>query len=186
MANRNNLHQGQAGAVLIISLIMLLLLTLIGVTGTGVSTLEEKMAGNMRDRSLAFQAAESALRSGEAAVAAALAVCPTVQPAGFYQLQDADCDGTKETTPVWDTIIWSDDNKSIKYNTDANSATIDLANLSADPRYIIEDVGASCAAVETPCQAVNQRHNFRITARATGGTTNSVVMLQSIYQINAP
>ncbi|MCX7100437.1 MAG: PilX N-terminal domain-containing pilus assembly protein, partial [Methylobacter sp.] len=52
----------QSGAVLIISLIMLLLLTLIGTTAMQTSTLEEKMAGNLRDRDIAFQAAESALR----------------------------------------------------------------------------------------------------------------------------
>ena len=58
----------QSGAVLIISLIMLLLLTLIGVTGSQVTGLEEKMAGNMRDQNLAFQAAETALRAGETIV----------------------------------------------------------------------------------------------------------------------
>ena len=56
----------QSGAVLIISLIMLLLLTLIGLSGSQVTALEEKMAGNMRDKNLAFQAAESALRAVEA------------------------------------------------------------------------------------------------------------------------
>ena len=55
----------QQGAVLIISLIILLLMTLIGTTGMQVTSLEEKMAGNMRDRNLAFQAAESALSAAE-------------------------------------------------------------------------------------------------------------------------
>lgn len=51
----------QAGLVLDISLIMLLL-TLIGVSGMQATGMEEKMAGNMRDRNVAFQAAEAALR----------------------------------------------------------------------------------------------------------------------------
>ena len=58
--------QHQSGAVLAISLIILLLLTIIGLTATQVTGLEEKMAGNLRDRNLAFQAAETALRAGEA------------------------------------------------------------------------------------------------------------------------
>ncbi|MFK5947321.1 MAG: PilX N-terminal domain-containing pilus assembly protein, partial [Methylococcales bacterium] len=49
----------QTGVVLVVSLIMLLLLTLIGITGTQVTSLEEKMAGNARDQNIAFQAAES-------------------------------------------------------------------------------------------------------------------------------
>jgi|GEM_PF-328769 len=52
----------QSGVVLVISLIMLLALTLIGVTSSSVTGLEEKMAANTKDKNLAFQAAESALR----------------------------------------------------------------------------------------------------------------------------
>lgn len=56
---------GQNGAALIISLIFLLLMTLIGVTSMQTTTLEERMAGNTRDRTLALQAAEAGLRQGE-------------------------------------------------------------------------------------------------------------------------
>ena len=58
----------QSGAVLIISLIMLLLLMLIGTTSMQSTSLEEKMAGNSRDQNLAFQSAEAALRAGEARI----------------------------------------------------------------------------------------------------------------------
>ena len=55
----------QAGVVLVICLMMLLLLTLMGVSGMGSTALEEKMANNMRDRNVAFQAAEATLRHAE-------------------------------------------------------------------------------------------------------------------------
>ena len=55
----------QTGVILVICLMMLLLLTLMGVSGMGSTALEEKMASNMRDRNIAFQAAEAALRHGE-------------------------------------------------------------------------------------------------------------------------
>jgi Tfp pilus assembly protein PilX len=55
------------GAVLLVSLVMLLLLTVIGLAGMRMVQLEERMAGNLRDRQVAFQAAEAALRAGEAA-----------------------------------------------------------------------------------------------------------------------
>ena len=62
MIKRNN----QSGVVLIISLILLLAITLIGVTGSNVTSLEERMSANSKDTNLAFQAAEAALRDAEA------------------------------------------------------------------------------------------------------------------------
>ncbi len=55
----------QRGAALVISLIMLLVMTLIGITGMQTTVLEEKMAGNFKDKNVALQAAESALRDAE-------------------------------------------------------------------------------------------------------------------------
>ena len=60
--------RSQAGAVLIVSLVLLLVLTILGVSGVQNTTMEERMAGNYRDRFSAFQAAEAALRVGERAV----------------------------------------------------------------------------------------------------------------------
>ncbi|MGZ4999702.1 MAG: pilus assembly PilX family protein [Methylomonas sp.] len=170
----------QAGVVLIVSLIMLLLLTLIGATGARVTGLDEKMAGNMRDRNLAFQAAESALNAGETAAAATtISACPATpaNPVGFYQARDANCDGAPETTPIWNSIDWS--TQSVLYSGA-------LADISSNPRYIVEDMGLTCVSPTTPCPAADQRRNFRITARASGGTANSLVMLQSIYQVDVP
>lgn len=62
--HRNN----QRGATLIIAMIMLLLLTIIGLSSMRGTSLQESMAGNMRDSSLAQHAAEAALRQGEAVV----------------------------------------------------------------------------------------------------------------------
>lgn len=55
----NNFHSRQSGAVLIIAMIILLMLTLLGVTAMNTSSLEEKMAGNAQEQVHAFQAAES-------------------------------------------------------------------------------------------------------------------------------
>lgn len=57
--------QRQRGAVLIISLIFLLVLTLIGVSAMQGTTMQERMSANMQDRNVAFQASEAALRAGE-------------------------------------------------------------------------------------------------------------------------
>lgn len=60
----------QAGAILLISLIILLVMTIVGIAAMSSVTLEGKMANNARNHKIAFQAAESALRVGEAKVQA--------------------------------------------------------------------------------------------------------------------
>jgi len=55
----------QRGVVLYVAMIMLLLLTLIGVTGMQVATLQQRMATNFNDFALAFQRAEGVLRDSE-------------------------------------------------------------------------------------------------------------------------
>lgn len=65
--------KNQQGAVLIVALIMLLLLTIIGLSSMRGTSLQENMAGNMRDSNLSLQAAEAALRKGEQIVSSKLA-----------------------------------------------------------------------------------------------------------------
>ena len=64
MAN-NTLKMRQSGMVLVVSLIILVVVTLLAISALRVTTLEERMAGNTRDRQLAFQAAEYALREAQ-------------------------------------------------------------------------------------------------------------------------
>lgn len=56
----------QRGAVLMVGLVFLLLLTLLATSSMQNATLQEKMAGSQAQRDASFQMAESALRSGEA------------------------------------------------------------------------------------------------------------------------
>ncbi|MGX9762980.1 pilus assembly PilX family protein [Pseudomonas shahriarae] len=56
--------------VLLISLILLLLLTVIGLASMQGATSQEQLAGSLRHRNQSFQAAESGLRRGESAVQA--------------------------------------------------------------------------------------------------------------------
>lgn len=55
----------QQGAVLIVGLIILVVLTLLGIQGMRTNVAQERMSANMRERNVAFQAAEAALRVGE-------------------------------------------------------------------------------------------------------------------------
>lgn len=62
----NQFPSAQRGAILIVTLVMLLLLTLLALGSMRGTTLEERMAGNLRDESQAFQAAEMGQRVAEA------------------------------------------------------------------------------------------------------------------------
>lgn len=163
-------HQ-QAGAVLIISLIMLLLMTIIGISSTQSTGLEEKMAGNVRDKNIAFQAAESALKVAEARLNQTPAPTGETTPPTF--------DGTKgyyastaipavTTDAFWATA------------TNSHDLGVDIPGINQRPRYVIQDMGP---ATSVSCPAPCSRHNYRITVRATGGTTNAVVILESIYEL---
>jgi type IV pilus assembly protein PilX len=70
----------QRGAVLIISLIFLLLLTLLATSSMQNATLQEKVAGSLTQRNASFQSAETALRIAEAKILSpmfALPACST-------------------------------------------------------------------------------------------------------------
>jgi len=60
----------QKGAALIVSLFLLLLLTIIGITSMRATIVQERMTSNERARAVATHAAESALRDAEASLAA--------------------------------------------------------------------------------------------------------------------
>lgn len=161
----------QSGAVLIISLILLMLLTMIGVSASQNSGMEEKMAGNSRDKNLAFQASESALDTAEQALFAAktAGALPTFSPAGTGGYYSSTPAGDILSTGFWTT------NPTITY-AGSNLTGTDTTN---PPRYIIQDLG--CVA---PCSApATDPHNYRITAYATGGSTTAVAILQSIYRV---
>jgi type IV pilus assembly protein PilX len=56
----------QRGAVLIVSLVFLMLLTLLATSSMQNATLQEKVAGTLKLRNASFQSAETALRTAEA------------------------------------------------------------------------------------------------------------------------
>lgn len=55
----------QRGAILVVTLLLLMVITILAITALQVSTSEERMSGNLKDWNIAMQAAESALRDAE-------------------------------------------------------------------------------------------------------------------------
>lgn len=75
---RNLGMRAQRGAVLVVALMFLVVLTLLALTSMSGTTLEERMAGQYRDLNFAFQAAEAGLRDAERDLFAVGAAPPAV------------------------------------------------------------------------------------------------------------
>jgi len=57
--------RNQRGAVLVVAMLLLLVMTVLGISGVGNSLLEERMSGNFHESYSAMQSAETALRVAE-------------------------------------------------------------------------------------------------------------------------
>jgi len=169
----------QRGAALLTGLIFLVILTLLGITAARMAGLEERMSGNMRDRSLAMQAAEMALRDAERDILGA-AAGSTRSPAisGLTNFVPACTNGLCYNgvagygTPVWTTVSMTAA-PSVEYG--ANTAAGDIDDVSSDPRYLIEGIR------KTP-PGGGEDFYYRITVRAVGANPNTVVWLQEIFK----
>ncbi len=181
--NRNQAfrRRRQDGAILITALLILLLLTIFGISTMDTNILEEKMAGNMRDRNTAFHAAESALRAAENWLAGQSAVdISDTGPIWDVKATELDPDPSNET-PWWmevDAAWWEDEDNGVVALTGGD----ELPDVVSQPEYIIEKLppvptglgaGESLDAADTYLQ---------ITARGVGGSPTTVVVLQSIYK----
>jgi type IV pilus assembly protein PilX len=170
--NARNLgtHQRQRGAALVISLIILLVMTLIGISAMQTTTLEEKMAGNLRDRNLAFQAAESSLQDAMAWLSQQVVhVEPDSSATNGIWTIDAPGDVTNQS------FDWA--GKGTEYG--ANTAAGDIPLVLADPRYVVEEKDFVPDDLNPESRAMGRgRYYYRITSIGYGGTNTAQSVLQ--------
>jgi type IV pilus assembly protein PilX len=171
MTARNNTCPNagrQRGAILVTSLLLLLTLTIIGVSVMQITRMQERAAGNTRDLNLAFQGAEAAVRDAENLIwsTAAIVTCNT-----------ASCVRPRGTLPedlVSQTAAWWDSNAQ-EYGADGSR---DLEELDEDPQFIIEEIAwVGPLVVDEP----GARMFYQITARSTGGTGLATSLVQTTY-----
>lgn len=164
--------QKQQGVALITGLIFMVILTLLAVAAMRTTTLEERMAGNARNRDLAFQAAESAIRVAERFLntdnaGAGLPAFNGSVP-GYYQNLV-----TSSSNEFW-----------ASYNWEAGSVlTADgLTTVAKQPRYVIEKLNLPVSGGTTEYDPSNPESSiYRVTARGIGGDTDTAVILQSNF-----
>lgn len=166
----------QRGVTLIVALIFLAVLTLLGVTAARVMSQEERMAGNARDRDMAFQAAEAALNVAENSVPGYPATFPatTIETPGANGLYTySQC--LPNSQAYWNGAGDKDCNGNTKAGFDwtAANATITISGLddvAEQSKYIVEKMPDLAGA-----------KRYRVTARGVGGDANAVVILQAVY-----
>lgn len=177
------------GATLIVALVLLIVVTLLGVASLRGVILQEKMAANQYDRSLAFQAAEAALRAGEAAALAQAQSAPpnSAFPSHKYPDDDPDPNACNLQPCVAGTGLCGmpDPMCEAPWNQQpaANWATVSgsLGSLAGTPRYLVEYMG-----IGFPCNPGNPYTAmtcklYRVTAKSAPGADRAEVTLQSMF-----
>ena len=162
-------RHGQRGVVLISAVVFLLVLSLLGVWSVSNAVLQERMAGSTRHRGLAFEGAEAAIKHAEATI---------VQ----WRLQAFDgSNGLLPYDPAQpnDTAYWQDEARWVSVRT-VPSGT--LNTLAEAPVYVVQKLPNSPNPASDPANPTFNLENYRITARAKGGDSSAVVILQAVVE----
>lgn len=173
--NRIPRHR-QSGTALVVAMLFLVILGMLGVTTMTATTLEERMAGNTRDRDVAMQAAEAALRDAERDLTAP----PGGRTVTVVMFIPA-CTGAlcTEGAPVLTNI--GDTSKSAFLGQFTGELAM-MQGPAVQPRYIVELLNTLPPQVPVP-PAGQQVRDFRITAKGFGRNTDTVVILQTVFRM---
>ena len=170
----------QAGAIMVLCLVVLFSMTLIGVSSMDSAVLELKMSNTMQQQVVALNRAEATLQSAEAAIEAIVNDATVYdfesQQDGFYPRDS----GVAVEQSDWSGVVAEVGPE----NTDNN--------IDDDDMYVVEYLGDKPIPGETVVVDTNGRiaggvvHTFRNTTRSASG--RSVVrIVQSVYvTLNSP
>jgi type IV pilus assembly protein PilX len=175
--------QRQRGAVLVVSLLLLLVMTVLALGASQTTRLQERMSASMRDRDLAFESSEAGLRNGERIIDS-LAVAPSPCNSGRCQVYDR---GVLPASRAFQTQDWWDAN-SWAYATDESFSTTRASEISgsgmagADPQFVVEELEEVSDSLSVPPSGPPpSRIYYRITSAAQGGTQQAQVVLESTF-----
>jgi type IV pilus assembly protein PilX len=170
MKQTRKTHSSQRGISLIVSLVLLLLVTLISTSSLRGVLMQNRMSATNYDRSLAFQAAEAALR--EAETAAAAATSDTFPSSGCSQ-------GLCATPALGSTPRWLDDAFA-----GWRTATAEAPSAAATPETVTEKMedGANWFGCENeiPRQPNCHTPRYRVTSRSTSDERAAVIVQSDV------
>lgn len=156
----------QGGAVLVVSLIMLLLMTIIGFAAMNTSVLEVLMSANAVRQTTTLSAAENALRIGELQAGSLVESKSTGSAGYYYNHYDADTDPLDTASRDW---------SGITFNT-----------VTGQGVYVIEYIGPrdipGCTAAWNEYSTGCKVHAHLITARSGEiGGRSALRIVQSVF-----
>lgn len=173
----------QKGMTLIIAMMLLVVLVLLGTTVAVNNGLQVKMASGTRQRDLAFQAAEHALKAAEVAINSAT----SLENIYIQNIISSDPSSPTATKPDYLSLNGESHANDAKYWKETFDWTLTSSNpvtgigsdlVNANPRYLIERLpNASC-----PDEASKTCFYFRATAHGVGKNANAEVVLQAMYK----
>lgn len=183
MTYKNN----QRGVVLVIGLIMLAVMTLLAVTSMQSSGMQELMSNNIKDKMTAFEAAESAMRTAEEFLSN-----------GVINLNAFDNDKSDGLMAnlydePWKEIDWGSESVEVTNVVISDGTDDTKGGVRSAPRYIIQHIGPvdidanEDLNIDSSYQkdaSDSQVEMFRITARGTGGSDSSQVILEAMYGVS--
>ena len=175
----------QRGTILFVSLVILLLLTILGVTSMSSVTMEERMAGNLRDGDLAVQASEAALRSGEAwllGIVLEPAKCSTLGSTCNTAWDEGVLPDLSFQTDAWWTTNGRPYANAGGTNVLTGGDTATGSIVAANPEFIIQFQNFVPDSLVIGHQNnTDGRQFFMVTGRAHGGSTAAESVLQSSF-----
>jgi len=167
-------YRNQRGVTLFIGLMFLLLLTILGLSSSNVSIMQERMAGNVSDANIAFQEAERTLREIETRLTQFTAgtsggISPVTWDA--MNLDRHDCSMASPNDWSWNNPPWQ-----TAPSTGNDYMVVDLSD------YEIAGLpfGSSCRPVSEAGMNTAGEY-FLIVARGVGPSGDSEAIVQSIF-----
>ncbi|HJP99003.1 MAG TPA: pilus assembly protein [Rhodanobacteraceae bacterium] len=201
--------------ILLVALIFLVLLTLLAIGASSGSLLQQRMVAATRSAQLAVMSGDTALRGAEWTIWSSAVVVGTPFNCGTDALDATtgcvkyDPESTPYTATGAVTLFRTPDNSWLStgvaytgpdgagFTSVANATDVGSPNVAENPRYIIEDMGRVKPPGAGPQHesGVTGPNNggagqislemYRITARATGGSKNTVRVVQSTFDAQA-
>lgn len=173
----------ERGGVLVFGLVLLLILTILGVSGSQVSNMELRMASNALDKNRSFQEAEDARIAAELA---AIVAAESLRGSGTFDCstrgyfadpstaQTANCVGLATDVAGGDIrdLDWATQSVTV----DGNSDRYVIEYLGAKDWIPPTDINRGTAAEAPPLQA----HTFRLTVRGLG-VDGGLTYVQAVF-----
>jgi type IV pilus assembly protein PilX len=171
----------ERGFVLVTGMLFLVVLTLLGLAMFRNSGLMDRISGNSRDKQRSFEAAQSALQYGEfwlangggglGAACSTLASGDTV--ANIHVCSNALASGYQSTVPFPAGFTYTPPNLTVSTSAGMAASGVDV-NYHILPGFYIENLGIAPNGTSSV---------YQVTAYGEGGSSDTVSVVRSVYQV---